>query len=212
MERNEVVTSAGANPTGGKLGRLAGGIDSSLKCKKGPPDEAPDKAPDKAPGEESDEAPDKAPKFSYANQRFAASLISDPLNSLHSLVVCLWQSAYARGATPKGLGFGPGFLLPALLPPPNPPSSTRDRARTVRIHNQGFRPLSKLTARDCFMPILLSALRQNDAPDLRARDKQKKQVESHVQFYPSPPVAVPCFFVSLKHTCTSCPFPFPPFR
>ena len=73
MERNEVVTSAGANPTGGKLGRLAGGIDSSLKCKKGPPDEAPDKAP----GEESDEAP----KLENANQRFAFSLISDQHSS-----------------------------------------------------------------------------------------------------------------------------------
>jgi len=69
VERNEVVTGAGSNPTGGKLGRLAGGIDSSLKCKKGPPDEAPDKAP----GEESDEAP----KLENANQRFAFSLISD---------------------------------------------------------------------------------------------------------------------------------------
>ena len=68
MERNEVVTGAGANPTGGKLGRLAGGIDSSLKYKKG--------LPDKAPGEGSDEAP----KLENANQRFAASLISD----LHS--------------------------------------------------------------------------------------------------------------------------------
>ena len=77
-----------------------------------------DEAPDKAPGEESDETP----KLENANQRFAFSLISDPLNSLHSLVVCLWSPTYRRWSAYgrlliayKRFGFGITDVVPVIF-------------------------------------------------------------------------------------------------
>ena len=66
------------------------------KGKKGPPDEAPDKAP----GEESDEAP----KFENANQRFAASLISEPAQ-LTAFVGRLLMWAFFYLLSPPAVAF-----------------------------------------------------------------------------------------------------------
>ena len=59
-----------------------------------------DEAPDKAPGEESDEAP----KFENANQRFAASLISEPAQ-LTAFVGCLIMWAFFYLLSPPAVAF-----------------------------------------------------------------------------------------------------------